>query len=66
MKQFNLQEYRVKEHYSSAGELDAEILELENNTPDKRTKEYDLWKSKYNEARLKYNEICKFTVYKRI
>ncbi len=66
MKQFNLQEYRVKEHYSGAGELDVEILELENNEPDKRTKDWKLWAEHLNKLYSLYNEKLGFKVYKRI
>ena len=66
MKQFKLEEYTPKEYYSSAGELDKEIVVLEENEPDKRTKLWNVWKSNLNDLYLKYNFIVKFKCYKQI
>lgn len=62
----NLKEYKPKDNYSNALELDDEIVLLENNIPDKRTKDWIIWQSYLNKLYLQYNKLCKFNCYKQI
>lgn len=64
-KEINLNEFKEKE-YKSAGLLDNDILLLESNEPDKRTVGWKEWRDVINTLRLKYNEIMKMKIYKKI
>lgn len=50
--------------YENAGELDMVIEELENKQPDKRTKEYRIWRNKINHLYSLYNTEVKHKIYK--
>jgi hypothetical protein len=52
--------------YTNCGEIKDEIDTLEDNIPDKRTKEYKEWQKKINFLFEKYNKCCNFTAYKLI
>lgn len=52
--------------FINCGEVNIEIVKLENNIPDKRTKEYLEWKEKFNYLCGKYNEMVDDKIYKLI
>lgn len=51
--------------YTNAGILNQEIEKLEDNIPDKRTKEFQKWKDKINFLIDIYNRIGGFKAYKK-
>jgi len=55
-----------KKQYLNLGELNGEIEKLEGKVPDKRTKEYEFWKIKYNFLVDTYNKLGNFKSFKRI
>ncbi len=52
--------------FLNCGEIQLLIDALEDNCPDKKTKEYLVWKDKFNYLAKKYNEFSKFKAYKQI
>jgi len=52
--------------YENCGDLDQIIEEWEKEIPDKRTKEYVVWKEKMNYLYREYNKLVKFKCYKPI
>jgi hypothetical protein len=47
------------------GELNNEIEKMENNIPDKRTKDYESWKNKINFLIETYNALASYRNYKK-
>lgn len=61
----DLEELKSKE-WKDAGELIPLIFKLEDEVPDKRKKEYDIWKDKINFLYLQYNKMAEFAAFKQI
>lgn len=51
--------------YINLGQVHSEIEKLENNIPDKRTKEYEKWKTKVNFLIDVYNKLASFKSFKK-
>ncbi len=58
------EEFYTKE-FSNLGEIDILIEKMENNIPDKRTKDYEEFKNKINFLFEKYNKLAKFKAFKK-
>lgn len=56
--------YSIK--YENCGHIQPYIDELEDNCPDKRTKEYREWEKIMNFLMEKYNKFANFKAYKII
>ena len=54
------------QEFENCRQVQQVIDELEDNCPDRRTKEYNKWKEKINFLFESYNFFCKFTAYKKI
>lgn len=52
-----------KKKYENCAQVDEDIEKLENEIPDKRTKEYREWKEKMNYLFLLYNKFVKFKAF---
>jgi len=55
-------DFEVK--YDNLGQLQEEIDKLEDNIPDKRTKEYSLWTERINYLHNLYNSLSDDKLYK--
>lgn len=51
--------------YLNLGEVNNEIEKLESSIPDKRTKEYETWKTKINFLIDIYNKLAHFKSFKK-
>jgi hypothetical protein len=51
--------------YVNLGEVNAEIEKLEASIPDKRTKEYENWKTKVNFLMDMYNRLASYKAFKK-
>ena len=51
--------------YENLGEIDSTIEKMESSIPDKRTKDFDIWKDKINFLFDLYNKSGKFKAYKK-
>jgi len=51
--------------YENLGEINSIIEKLESSIPDKRTKDFDIWKEKINFLFDLYNKSCKFKAFKK-
>lgn len=54
------------EDFENAGQVSEIIEELLDNTPDKKSIDYEEWKNKINNLIDIYHEKCNFVVYKKI
>lgn len=61
-----IEEDIFKKKFNNCVEVDDLIAELEEKCPDKRTKEYVIWKEKLNLLFQQYNTFVKFTCFKPI
>ena len=61
-----LEEDFFKQEFTGCGGIILEIWKLEDNCPDKRTKEYEEWKKKINFLYESYNKISNFGAFKTI
>lgn len=60
-----LNEFDKNKEYSNLGEIDMDIEKLENSIPDKRTKQYQLWKEQMNFLIDTYNKTAEFRAFKK-
>ena len=54
-----------KKEYLNLGEVNNEIEKLESSIPDKRTKDYEAWKTKINFLIDVYNRLGSFKAFKK-
>ena len=54
-----------KKEYQNLGEIDSIIEKMEASIPDKRTKDFDIWKEKINFLFDMYNKSGKFKAFKK-
>lgn len=60
----NVDEDFFNQEFENCGHVQREIIKLEDNPPDKRTKEYLVYRDKLNYLYIKYNELGEFKAYK--
>ena len=52
-----------KREFTNCGEIIPEIHKLEDNVPDKRTKEYNKWETQINHLFSLYNKMAQFKAF---
>ena len=56
----------IRTNFVNCGDVQEEIDRLQNKEPDKRKKEWKIWKNQLNELFNKYNSLIEDKIYKLI